>query len=105
MPRAPRGEQPARKALARLAVDHSPPPGSQKRKRQKVLRSVGCSSDPPRLTEAGSFERGSAMVYGSEKDYNNVDAVPVWHNVPMKPPVKNKVQSFGIVFVGLPLTS
>ena len=45
------------------------------------------------------------MVYGSEKDYNNVDAVPVWHNVPMKPPVKNKVQSFGIVFVGLPLTS
>ena len=103
MPRIPRGEQLATKALARLAVDHSPPPGSQRRKRQKVHRGVGHSLDLIRPMESKPSETGSAMVHRSEKDYSNGDAASVEHDDPVKPPVKNKVQSARVLIVGLKL--
>ena len=90
MPRAPRGEQSSRKALARLAVDHSPSPRSRKRKRQKIDRAEGCSSDAPKVV---GTESRSATVRELEKGGGNVEAGSVEHNVPIKPPVKNKVKS------------
>ena len=93
MPRAPRREQSSRKALGRLIVDHSPPPGSRKPKRQKIDRGVGSSSQAPiTKRDMKSVETGLATVHGVEKDYSNMEAAAVKHDVSIKPPIKNKVQ-------------
>ena len=94
MPRAPRGEQSSRKALARLAVDHSPPPGSRKRKRQKIDRSAGRSSANPKIMQT---KLRSETVYGSELGSSNVEAGILEHDVLIKPPVKNKVRPLEIM--------
>ena len=53
--------------------------------------------------ESKPSETGSAMVHRSEKDYSNGEAASVEHDDPVKPPVKNKVQSAGVLIVGLKL--
>ena len=93
MPRAPRGEQSSRRALGRLLVDHSPPPGSRKRKRQKIDRGVGSSSQAPiTKMDVKSVGRGSATVQGLEKDHSSLETAAVAHDVSVKPPVKYKVR-------------
>lgn len=85
-------EETSRKALSRLLVDHSPPPGLRKRKRQKVDRTSGSSSSVPNVeTHTHPQNGGTGKREQSNTGDQNVEATTVDHHVPEKPPVKNKV--------------
>ena len=83
-------EQTSRKALSRLLVDHSPPPGIRRRKRQRVDRTSGYTSSVPK--EGTNPEtRGTGKTEQLATGARNPELARVDYNVPPKLPVKNKV--------------
>lgn len=104
MSKRPPGEQSSRKALTRLFVDHSPPPGSRRRKRQRIDRSTG-HSVPAAIQNPEGLRKDNGTDVGNSKGYRSEEAAASLYVDIVKPPVKSKVKPSKVsctTFVGLP---